>query len=1046
MVRFGWGARRSSSGESSSADPSTSSSGSASPAARAVDPVSVTCEGASAFVGEVYYVTDARTGAALTGWPPAPPPRGFRSAARAPDLDGVVRGRDDAEVRAVVARLAERDDGADPLDPDALARSVSRAVARRGLGASAYFASRALAEQWADCVRRPRGLRPDLFLRRRLARPSDIPATPIGVASRPFGDAYADLCVGWGNPVVAARRGVAADHDQKETALLVLGVDKDGERVDTVKGADPNVAGDGHATLLGGLLTGYVGDAAACDASLLVDDPDDLATWLAPEWENVRRSAAKAADADADADAAAVDPAFAPMSWRTVARRLAGRVSDKNKTASGTPSESSNAAFDAFVASYSSDPTAGALLEDRGFRVDTPVFSSPYVHVVMPADEAAPFDGDDALSMKLARTDARGTLTVTTARMYRPWFFRLEDLAEMIRAAMRVEAANAAERNARRREKTKRMLAALTVAVTNTRPNPKLTGWQIPGLRKGGGGSGRGSGSGSRGGGLFGGDDDDDDDGDDDGDGDDGDTPEGMEDESSPADDELMKEYMREMVRDGTAEDALGSWARAASARASGKSNGGDKDGGGEKQRLNVSPAAHAALVGLVTMYYGWSCVSAAIGNAWDRALCATEIGRWALTMDTPLSAAMDVTEVGSFEGLVATAAARAAVGDLARRSVAATRARAERLDACRIEAETDAARRAELDARREDAAKRADAILRAVDETRARARARRDERESSRGKKGEDDGGRDGSYSSRAASDASSDPPDARRRGGLFARIPIVRRIPFVSASTSRRTKITAKRTGAAAETRESPVSFSSSSSSSSSAPVSSQVSSSASVSSSPPRFSTAGSFRDGGSDVDAETEAEVSRLRGEYDAALREWASIRDEMATLDARRRARDERTASELDAQTADGDEVRRFAGAVADALGEAERAKRAVALARHRAENGGEGDDEGDGEGEGEGEGEGGGKENERVFSTSRAAAEEPYGVLAEIPYGAPPMFVGDLRGGVLGDGTQGAAGPNGVKIRGWFGSGTYSFVGVPTPRGTDASGGGVRRA
>ena len=133
MVRFGLGARRSSPGESSSADPSTSSSGSgrASEPPRPVDPVSVTFEGASAFVGEVFYVTDARTGAALTGWPPAPPPRGFRSAERAPDLDGVVRSRDDDDVRAVVALGETRDDDADPLDPNALARSATRAHARR---------------------------------------------------------------------------------------------------------------------------------------------------------------------------------------------------------------------------------------------------------------------------------------------------------------------------------------------------------------------------------------------------------------------------------------------------------------------------------------------------------------------------------------------------------------------------------------------------------------------------------------------------------------------------------------------------------------------------------------------------------------------------------------------------------------------------------------------------------------------------------------------------------------------------------------------------
>ena len=85
----------------------------------------------------------------------APPPRGFRSAERAPDLDGVVRSRDDDDVRAVVVLGETRDDDADPLDPNALARSATRAHARRELGASAYFASRELAERWADCVPPP---------------------------------------------------------------------------------------------------------------------------------------------------------------------------------------------------------------------------------------------------------------------------------------------------------------------------------------------------------------------------------------------------------------------------------------------------------------------------------------------------------------------------------------------------------------------------------------------------------------------------------------------------------------------------------------------------------------------------------------------------------------------------------------------------------------------------------------------------------------------------------------------------------------------------
>ena len=203
---------------------------------------------------------------------------------------------------------------------------------------------------------------------------------------------------------------------------------------------------------------------------------------------------------------------------------------------------------------------------------------------------------------------------------------------------------------------------------------------------------------------------------------------------------------------------------------------------------------------------------------------------------------------------------------------------------------------------------------------------------------------------------------------------------------------------------------------------------------------------------DPDEETATEVSRLRGEYDAALREWASIRDELATLDARRRARDENTASELDAQTEDGDEVRRFAGAVVDALGEAERAKRNGGIRSDdgaiRSDDGAIRSDDGairsdDGAIR---SGDGAIRSDEGHLSRGNENAVspdlEPHApVLAEMSYGAPPMFVGDLRGGVLGDGTQGASGPNGAKIFGWFGSGTVSFVGV----GNDASGRGARR-
>jgi hypothetical protein len=72
-------------------------------------------------------------------------------------------------------------------------------------------------------------------------------------------------------------------------------------------------------------------------------------------------------------------------------------------------------------------------------------------------------------------------------------------------------------------------------------------------------------------------------------------------------------------VEDGTAEEMLGAWAASVS------SGGRDGNGGGrggvsdkDKTQLNVSPAAHLGIVSLVTLYFGWSCVKAAVGNAWD--------------------------------------------------------------------------------------------------------------------------------------------------------------------------------------------------------------------------------------------------------------------------------------------------------------------------------------------------------------------------------------------------------------------------------------------
>ena len=55
--------------------------------------MTVASQGAAAFVGDVYYLADGRTGDPILGWPPRPPPVGFsRGDARdgddAPDAFG----------------------------------------------------------------------------------------------------------------------------------------------------------------------------------------------------------------------------------------------------------------------------------------------------------------------------------------------------------------------------------------------------------------------------------------------------------------------------------------------------------------------------------------------------------------------------------------------------------------------------------------------------------------------------------------------------------------------------------------------------------------------------------------------------------------------------------------------------------------------------------------------------------------------------------------------------------------------------------------------
>jgi hypothetical protein len=213
----------------------------------------------------------------------------------------------------------------------------------------------------------------------------------------------------------------------------------------------------------------------------------------------------------------------------------------------------------------------------------------------------------------------------------------------------------------------------------------------MPGLDGANRGAGSGRSGGVTGGVSLGGGGDDDDDSEDD---DDDPRNEGLEDDDDGSlnDDELMKEYMREMVKDGTAEDALGAWARDA-ARAAKEARENTAKGGksGDKvddskspsrrwmpgflrrrfdekdtyQQLDISPAAHAGLVFAATAYYAWNVSRSVCGDALDRAFLKTNFGRWTLVIDTPLADAMEQIEIGSFEGVCCAAVAEGAIGDV---------------------------------------------------------------------------------------------------------------------------------------------------------------------------------------------------------------------------------------------------------------------------------------------------------------------------------------------------------------------------------------------
>jgi hypothetical protein len=418
--------------------------------------------------------------------------------------------------------------------------------------------------------------------------------------------------------------------------------------------------------------------------------------------------------------------------------------------------------------------------------------------------------------------ETTGAVTVTSAQMYRPWFFNVEDLRAMVRAAIKAEAEARVARNKARREKTNRALAAMLTAVCHTKPNPRLSGFQMPGLDGSNrGGAGKGSGGGGVGG-VYGGGGDDDDEPEDD---DDDPRNEGLEDDDDGSlnDDELMKEYMREMVKDGTAEDALGSWARDAARAAKearenelrkgrGKSGDGRDDANASEtgsprwlpsflrprteteketyQQLDVSPFAHAGLVFAVTAYYAWNVTRSVCGDALDRAFLSTNFGRWALVIDTPLADAADQIEVGSFEGVCCAAVAEAAADDIRRRYEANAKARSKLTARLRMDvaAASEAKRRA---VENENAiAAAAEQHLDALDALGNDLRGRRGRGGDDRNKfvserQTETNAASEEVSDRRDGVDASASTPSrqARRRGGFLRAIPLLRRIPVLGA-----------------------------------------------------------------------------------------------------------------------------------------------------------------------------------------------------------------------------------------------------------------------
>ena len=718
-----------------------------------------------AFAGRVYYVTDGMNGEPIAGWPPKLAGRGFRKPAsqtrRAP-----AKGRDDGEaeeadaedltgapVRRFPPTLSRAD--APPTPPVAsthssVAASIDdgdeedgfvfpRSHRRRDLGSSAYFLTEDLAWRWRDAIIRPLGLWQ--FPRRRLFRPSDVPLGPCGVSSMPMGDAYRRLCVGWGNPVLAAQVGVACEESQKTLAAELVGLAMRDAGDETnplaVKGRNGRIVGDGVARNMVGLLTGYLADgddetnkndkSVDSNTSLFArveDKPMRAGTWAADAVaafvSDLKRDLKEATDADGDGKVSldvtvpgGAGPDGSIATWRRVARQLANSTQSAARHLTGggvvhagrdpsaatgeggdapsgggetaertlekemsTPEEepriedATAAEYDLLLTAYAQRPELSWA--DDSFPVDKPVFSSPHVHVRVNRESG---------------TSSNDGVEKVGADTYRPWFFDMEDLNRILRRAVAIEARKAAGANAERRVTFKRLMALTVTALANTKPNEKLGPFAIPGLT-GKGGSKQGGGGG---GGLIS-----------DGKDDIGDVPSDEDDEEedmmdglddgdedeSLNDDELMREYMREMVKDGTAEEMLGAWTQAAQQGNNplgGKKKGGRGSNAGDgKQEVNIGPFAHFAMVHGFTIWFGACCAWWGFANKLDTFLCDKGgwVGQFLMVQNTEFADMMQNVEVGTFEGICAASLASGAARDVSERIVAGTAAREKRLRA----------------------------------------------------------------------------------------------------------------------------------------------------------------------------------------------------------------------------------------------------------------------------------------------------------------------------------------------------------------------------